>query len=79
LALHSRILATDDPGARLYSADTIDYLVLKDYRLRWRPNAFGLLFENAKGQPITSCYVRRAILHAVRERLGIPRGASMQK
>jgi site-specific recombinase XerD len=49
--------------------------MLKDYRLRWRPNAFGLLFANAKGQPITSCYVRRDILHPIRERLGIPRGA----
>jgi len=49
--------------------------MLKEYRLRWRPNAFGLLFANAKGQPITSCYVRRDILHPIRERLGIPRGA----
>jgi integrase len=49
--------------------------MLKDYRLRWRPNAFGLLFANAKGRPITSCYVRRDILHPIRERLGIPRGA----
>jgi integrase len=48
--------------------------MLKAYRLRWRPNAFGLLFANAKGQPITSCYVRRDILHPIRERLGIPRG-----
>jgi integrase len=49
--------------------------LLQQYRLRWRPNAFGLLFANAKGQPITSCYVRRDILHPIRERLGIPRGA----
>ncbi len=49
--------------------------MLKEYHLRWRPNAFGLLFANAKGQPITSCYVRRDILHTIRERLGIPRGA----
>lgn len=49
--------------------------MLNNYRLRWRPNAFGLLFANAKGQPITSCYVRRDILHPIRERLGIPRGA----
>jgi len=28
----------------------------------------------AKGQPITSCYVRRDILHPIRERLGIARG-----
>jgi integrase len=49
--------------------------MLNDYRLRWKPNTFGLLFANAKGQPITSCYVRRDILHPIRERLGIPRGA----
>ncbi len=49
--------------------------MLNEYRLRWRPNAFDLLFANAKGQPITSCYVRRDILHPIRERLGIPRGA----
>jgi len=48
---------------------------LIDYRQRWHPNAFGLLFANAKGQPITSCYVRRDILHPIREKLGIPRGA----
>jgi integrase len=47
---------------------------LNEYRLRWKPNAYGLLFANAKGQPITSCYVRRDILHPIRERLGIPRG-----
>jgi site-specific recombinase XerD len=33
-----------------------------------------LLFASAKGQPITSCYLRRDILHPIRERLGIPRG-----
>jgi integrase len=49
--------------------------MLKNYRLRWRPNAFSFLFANAKGKPITSCYVRRDILHPVRERLAIPRGA----
>ena len=49
--------------------------MLKEYHLRWRPKAYGLLFANAKGQPITSCYVRRDILHTIRERLGIPRGA----
>jgi integrase len=51
----------------------IDMLV--DYRRRWKPNELGLLFANAKGQPITSCYVRRDILHPIREKLGIPRGA----
>jgi len=44
--------------------------MLKDYR-RWRFNSLGLLFANAKGNPITSCYVRRDILHPVREGLGI--------
>jgi integrase len=48
--------------------------MLRDYRARWRPNALGLLFANAKGQPITSCYVRRDVMHPIRERLGIPRG-----
>ena len=48
--------------------------MLEGYRLRWKPNAFGLLFANAKGQPITSCYVRRDIMHPIRERLGIARG-----
>ncbi len=49
--------------------------MLKDYQLRWRSKSFGLLFANAKGKPITSCYVRRDILHPIRERLEIPRGA----
>jgi integrase len=49
--------------------------MLKDYRRRWRFNPLGLLFANAKGHPITSCYVRRDILHPIRERLGIARGA----
>jgi integrase len=49
--------------------------MLMDYQRRWKPNEFGLLFANAKGQPITSCYVRRDILHPVREKLGIRRGA----
>jgi integrase len=48
--------------------------MLEGYRLRWKPNTFGLLFANAKGQPITSCYVRRDIMHPIREKLGIPRG-----
>lgn len=48
--------------------------MLRDYRLRWKPNAFGLLFANAKRKPITSCYVRRDIMHPIRERLGILRG-----
>src|ERR1700704_1336521 len=41
---------------------------------RWNRNSFGLLFANAKGQPITSCYVRRDSLHPIREKLEIPRG-----
>lgn len=48
--------------------------MLEDYRARWVPNERGLLFANAKGAPITSCYVRRDILHPIREKLGIPRG-----
>ena len=48
---------------------------LADYRQRWVPNAAGLLFANKKGKPITSCYVRRDVLHPIRESLGIPRGA----
>jgi integrase len=46
---------------------------LSDYRGRWKPNPLGLLFANHKGQPITSCYVRRDVLHPIREKLGIPR------
>jgi integrase len=48
---------------------------LADYRRRWKANPHGLLFANHKGQPITSCYVRRDVLHPIRERLNIPRGA----
>jgi integrase len=48
--------------------------MLKEYRPRWRSNTYGLLFANAKGKPITSCYVRRDIMHPIRERLGIARG-----
>lgn len=49
--------------------------MLADYRTRWRPNELGLLFANRKGQPIGAQYVRRKVLHPIRERLGIPRGA----
>lgn len=52
--------------------------VLREYRLRWKPNAFGLLFANAKGKPITSCYVRRDVLHPIRERLVLRAAASMR-
>jgi len=48
--------------------------MLEHYQPRWRSNPLGLLFANAKGRPITSCYVRRDILHPIRERLGIARG-----
>ena len=48
--------------------------LLQGYRRRWKTNPFGLLFANANGQPITSCYVRRDIMHPIRERLGIARG-----
>jgi len=50
-------------------------LALASYRTRWQSNPHGLLFANRKGEPITSCYVRRDVLHPIRERLGIPRGA----
>lgn len=49
--------------------------MLIDYRKRWRPNAPDLLFANRKGGPIGAQYVRRKVLHPIRERLGIPRGA----
>jgi integrase len=49
--------------------------MLADYRERWRPNEQGLLFANRKGGPIGAQYVRRKVLHPIRERLGIPRGA----
>jgi integrase len=49
--------------------------ILQDYRGRWRFNSHGLLFANKNGQPITSCYARRDILHPIRERLNISRGA----
>jgi integrase len=49
--------------------------MLAGYQTRWRPNDLGLLFANRKGQPIGAQYVRRKVLHPIRERLGIPRGA----
>jgi integrase len=49
--------------------------MLAGYRTRWRPNELGLLFANRKGQPTGAQYVRRKVLHPIRERLGIPRGA----
>jgi integrase len=49
--------------------------MLTDYRKRWRPNDQDLLFANRKGGPIGAQYVRRKVLHPIRERLGIPRGA----
>jgi integrase len=49
--------------------------MLADYRRRWRPNDQGLLFTNQKGGAFGADYVRRKVLHPIRERLGIPRGA----
>ena len=49
--------------------------MLAGYRQRWHPNEHDLLFANRRGRPIGAQYVRRKILHPVRERLGIPRGA----
>jgi len=49
--------------------------MLADYRGRWRPNDQGLLFANRKGGAFGADYVRRKVLHPIRERLGIPRGA----
>jgi integrase len=49
--------------------------MLRHYWQRRRHSDDGLLFPNLKGKPITSCYVRNDILHPVREKLGIERGA----
>lgn len=49
--------------------------MLRKYRLRWVPNEPGYFFANRKGGPIGAQYVRRKVLHPIRERLGIPRGA----
>jgi integrase len=49
--------------------------LLADYRLHWRPNERDLLFANRKGQPIGAQYLRRKVLHPIRESHGIPRGA----
>jgi integrase len=49
--------------------------LLAAYRTCWRPNDMGLLFANRKGGPIGAQYVRRKVLHPIREQLGIPRGA----
>jgi len=49
--------------------------MLKDYGPRWRFNPLGLVFAHAKGRPMTSCYVRRDILHPIRELVGIARSA----
>jgi integrase len=50
-------------------------VMLADYRTRWRSNDLGLLFANRRGSPIGAQYVRRKVLHPIREKLGIPRGA----
>jgi integrase len=49
--------------------------MLSDYSKRWRQNEQGFLFANRRGGPIGAQYVRRKILHPIRERLRIPRGA----
>lgn len=49
--------------------------MLEEHRRQWKPNPSGLLFANRKGTVIGSQYVRRKVLHPLRERLGIPRGA----
>ncbi len=49
--------------------------VLVDYRKRWQSNLNDLLFANRKGGAFGADYVRRKVLHPIRERLGIPRGA----
>jgi integrase len=48
---------------------------LQEYRKNWVPNDQGFLFANKKGSSIGGEYVCRKIVHPIRERLGIPRGA----
>jgi integrase len=49
--------------------------LLQEYRKNWVPNDQGFLFANKKGSSIGGQCLRRKILHPIRERLGIPRGA----
>jgi site-specific recombinase XerD len=42
---------------------------------RWRPNDSDLLFTNKKSKAFGADYARRKVLHPIREKLGIPRGA----
>lgn len=49
--------------------------LLSDYKANWIPNEQDLLFANRKGRSIGAQYVRRKVLHPIREKLGIPRGA----
>lgn len=49
--------------------------MLRNYWPHRRKSDDGLLFPNLKGKPITSCHIRKDVLHPIRERLGIPRGA----
>jgi integrase len=49
--------------------------MLADYRKRWHPNDSDLLFTNKKGKAFGADYARRKILHPIREKLGIARGA----
>lgn len=48
--------------------------MLRSYYPHRRESRDGLLFPNQHGQPVTSCYIRRDVLHPVRKRLGIARG-----
>ncbi len=47
--------------------------ILKQYLKTWRPNAMRLLFMNRRGRAFNANKVRTLGLHAVLERLGIPR------
>lgn len=49
--------------------------MLRSYRSEWRPNTAGYLFTNQRGTPIGAHYLRRKVLHPIRDRLGIARGA----
>jgi integrase len=48
---------------------------VRDYQKIWIPNEKGFLFANRKGGAIGGQYVRRKVLHPIRERLRISRGA----
>jgi integrase len=69
LAVKSRTSRRDLPLPEALAA------MLAVYRTRWRPNDQDLLFANRRGGAIGAQYVRRKVLHPIRDRLGIPRGA----